>query len=175
MKIKHQKQFLCEFLPVSAGFFQSDLKIEAQSCFGIRAYLTVSDRNMRRMDGVTLECCFVFKRGIKHDVCIGGGQAFGVDLDVKKTGDLSRKSFQTFLDACLDGGLFLWCTCPEGTDMNALIKKFVAGDIAVVPGSTFMPDVNTVSHSFRMNYSMPTKEQIVKGVGIMGNILKDFL
>ena len=74
-----------------------------------------------------------------------------------------------------EGGLFLWCTCPDGTDMDALIKNFVANDIAVVPGSTFMPDLSMKSNAFRMNYSMPTKGQIVKGVGIMGKVLKETL
>lgn len=74
-----------------------------------------------------------------------------------------------------DGGLFLWCTCPEGTDMDALLKKFIANEVAVVSGATFLPDTSKKSYSFRMNYSMPTKEQIVRGVEIMGKVLKETL
>lgn len=74
-----------------------------------------------------------------------------------------------------DGGLFLWCTCPSGTDMQKLIANFVANDVAVVPGATFMPSADDISHSFRLNYSMPTKEQIVKGIGIVGKVLKETL
>ena len=73
-----------------------------------------------------------------------------------------------------EGGLFLWCTCPAGTDMQKLIQNFVAADIAVVPGSTFMPSAD-VTYSFRMNYSMPTKEQIIRGVEIMGKVLRETL
>ena len=58
--------------------------------------------------------------------------------------------------------------------MKKLIGDFVANDIAVVPGATFLPDLTKESFSFRMNYSMPTKEQIVKGVEIMGKVLKNY-
>ena len=114
-------------------------------------------------------------------------EKYGLDDHIKGICDLYRDNCQTMIAEMEknfpesvhftrpDGGLFLWCTCPEGTDMDALIKNFVANDIAVVPGGTFMPDLSVKSNSFRMNYSMPTKEQIVKGVGIMGKVLKETL
>ncbi len=113
-------------------------------------------------------------------------EKYGLDEHIKGICNLYRDNCRIMIDEmernfpeCVkftrpDGGLFLWCTCPEGTDMNALIAKFVENDIAVVPGSTFMPDTSKACYSFRMNYSMPTKEQIVKGVGIMGKVLNEF-
>ena len=72
-----------------------------------------------------------------------------------------------------EGGLFLWVTMPESVDMNDFIKKTVAAEVAVVPGATFLPDTGMVSHSFRMNYSMPTKDQIIKGVGILADVMNN--
>ena len=72
-----------------------------------------------------------------------------------------------------EGGLFLWVTMPDSVDMNEFIKKTVAAEVAVVPGATFLPDTGMVSHSFRMNYSMPTKDQIIKGVGILADVMKN--
>ena len=72
-----------------------------------------------------------------------------------------------------EGGLFLWVTMPDSVDMNEFIKKTVAAEVAVVPGTTFLPDTGMVSHSFRMNYSMPTKDQIIKGVGILADVMKN--
>ena len=72
-----------------------------------------------------------------------------------------------------EGGLFLWVTMPDSVDMNEFIKKTVAAEVAVVPGATFLPDTGMVSHSFRMNYSMPTKDQIIKGVGIIAEVMKN--
>ena len=112
---------------------------------------------------------------------------YGLDDHIKGICDLYRDNCQTMIaemekhfPECVkftrpEGGLFLWCTCPEGTDMQKLIQNFVAADIAVVPGSTFMPSADDVTYSFRMNYSMPTKEQIVRGVEIMGKVLRETL
>lgn len=72
-----------------------------------------------------------------------------------------------------EGGLFLWVTMPDSVDINEFIKKTVAAEVAVVPGATFLPDTGMVSHSFRMNYSMPTKDQIIKGVGILADVMKN--
>ena len=83
------------------------LKIQTQSGLGKRSDLTVSHRDMCRMDSVALECGFAFKRGIEHNICIGGGQTFGGDLDIDKTGNLTCKTLQTFLDAGFDSDFFV--------------------------------------------------------------------
>lgn len=46
--------------------------------------------------------------------------------------------------------------------------------VAVVEGKTFMPDQSAVSHSFRMNYSTPTDEQIIEGVRRLRKTLDDY-
>ncbi len=71
-----------------------------------------------------------------------------------------------------DGGLFLWVTLPEGTDMKEFIKRTIDAKVAVVPGETFLPEPDKKTYSFRMNYSMPTEEQIEKGVGLLGGVIK---
>ena len=120
-------------------------------------------------------------------LCSGFISEYGLDEHIKSICDLYRDNCTTMI-SCMeeyfpenvsftrpDGGLFLWCTCPEGTDMKKLIDTFVKNDVAVVPGSTFLPDLTKQSYSFRLNYSMPTKEQIEKGIGILGNALKNSL
>nr|MCR5353010.1 PLP-dependent aminotransferase family protein [Clostridiales bacterium] len=71
-----------------------------------------------------------------------------------------------------EGGLFLWVTLPRSTDMDDFIKRTVDAKIAVVPGSTFMPDPSKKSSSFRLNYSMPTEEEIKKGISILAQVIK---
>ena len=72
-----------------------------------------------------------------------------------------------------EGGLFLWVTLPAGTDMKEFITRTVAAKVAVVPGETFLPEPDMPCTSFRMNYSMPTKDQIEKGVNILAGVIKD--
>lgn len=75
-----------------------------------------------------------------------------------------------------EGGLFIWCTLPEGCDMNAFCTNAVKDyKIAVVPGNSFCIDENEVSRSFRLNYSTPTNEQIKKGMDILAKMTRDML
>ena len=72
-----------------------------------------------------------------------------------------------------EGGLFLWCTLPNGTDSSEFIKKALANKVAVVPGTAFNCDTEAPSDSFRLNYSMPSDEDIVRGIGILADIARD--
>lgn len=74
------------------------------------------------------------------------------------------------------GGLFVWCTFPEGTDMTGFCKAAIPQGVAVVPGTAFVANEETdVSYSFRMNYSTPSDEQIVKGIAILARLMQDYL
>ena len=74
------------------------------------------------------------------------------------------------------GGLFIWCTLPDGCDMNAFCTKAVQEyKVAVVPGNSFNIKEDEVSHSFRLNYSTPTNEQIEKGMEILARMTREML
>ena len=73
-----------------------------------------------------------------------------------------------------EGGLFLWCTLPEGSDMTGFCQKAVQDyKIAVVPGNAFMVSESDVTYSFRLNYSTPTDEAIDKGIETLGKLTKE--
>ena len=72
-----------------------------------------------------------------------------------------------------DGGLFLWCTLPEGADMLDFCRKAVAQKVAVVPGSAFLADETAPCRSFRMNYSTPTDEDIIEGCKRLGKLTRE--
>ncbi len=74
-----------------------------------------------------------------------------------------------------EGGLFIWCTLPEGADMNAFVKRAIEKKVAVVPGTTFNCDTTAPSQSFRLNYSTPTDEQIIEGCKRLGEAAREFL
>ena len=74
------------------------------------------------------------------------------------------------------GGLFIWCTLPDDCDMNAFCTKAVQDyKIAIVPGNSFNIKESDVSHSFRLNYSTPTNEQIKKGMEILARMTREML
>lgn len=74
-----------------------------------------------------------------------------------------------------EGGLFMWCTLPDGVDMPAFCKQAVLRKVCVVPGNAFLTDESAPCQSFRINYSTPTDEQLVKGIEILGQLAKDVL
>lgn len=73
------------------------------------------------------------------------------------------------------GGLFIWGTLPDGVSMMDFCTKAVQSKVAIVPGSAFLPTDNEKTQSFRLNYSTPTDEQIVKGIEILGELSYEIL
>ena len=74
-----------------------------------------------------------------------------------------------------EGGLFVWLTLPESIDLSSFVKKALEKKVAVVPGTAFSPAESEISHSFRITYSTPTEEQIVRGIKIISDIIKEML
>jgi len=74
-----------------------------------------------------------------------------------------------------EGGLFLWCTLPDGIDSAPFAKEAVLRKVAVVPGSAFLSDQDGISDSFRLNYSMPSDEDIDRGVKILADLAAEVL
>ena len=72
-----------------------------------------------------------------------------------------------------EGGLFIWCTLPDSVDATEFIKRATAAQVRIVPGITFNCDTAAPSQSFRLNYSTPSDEHIVRGIEILGSIAKD--
>lgn len=69
------------------------------------------------------------------------------------------------------GGLFIWASLPEGVDMTAFCKRAVTEyKVAVVPGSAFSIVEGTPTQAFRLNFSTPTDEQIIKGIQCLGKM-----
>lgn len=70
----------------------------------------------------------------------------------------------------IDGGLFIWCELPKDVDMPQFCKTAVKNKVCVVPGNAFLTDENESCHSFRINFSTPTDEQLEKGIKILGKL-----
>lgn len=71
-----------------------------------------------------------------------------------------------------EGGLFLWCTLPDGVDMMKFCQSAVEQRVAVVPGTAFLADESQPCQSFRLNFSTPTDEMIVEGCKRLGTLTR---
>lgn len=87
--------------------------------------------------------------------------------------DSELGDFVTYLKP--EGGLFIWCTLPESVDMLTFAKVAADSKVAVVPGTAFMMYPEDKTQCFRLNFSTPTEEGIVKGMKILGEVKKKFI
>ena len=75
------------------------------------------------------------------------------------------------------GGLFIWCTLPEGTTTQQMIDFCTTAvkdyKVAIVPGSAFSVHDGEECRSIRLNFSTPTDANIVKGIEILGRLSKE--
>ena len=73
-----------------------------------------------------------------------------------------------------DGGLFIWLTLPDGVDAMPIFKAAVDRGVAFVPGTHFFPEGGH-ENTMRLNFSMPSIEQIDKGMDILRGVIEENL
>ena len=74
-----------------------------------------------------------------------------------------------------EGGLFAMAFLPDGMDSQPFVREAISRGVLCVPGSAFLADEKQVSNAFRLNYSTPTDEQIVKGIEILGKLTHEWI
>ena len=77
--------------------------------------------------------------------------------------------------AKITGGLFTMCTLPDYVDMPHFCKEAVLNKVCVVPGNAFLTDESLECHTFRVNFSTPTDEQLEKGIKLLAETAKKFI
>ena len=121
-------------------------------------------------------------------MCVEFMKKYDIDKYIEKNCELYGKKCQVLLDAMEkyfpkgkvrwtvpDGGIFLWCECPELTDISPVVEKALEKKVAIVPGSNFAIDIHAPSNMFRLNYSSATPEKIEEGVKRLGEALTEIL
>lgn len=69
------------------------------------------------------------------------------------------------------GGLFLWAKMPEHVDTSELLAEAINRGVAYIPGSNFFS--SPAYNYMRLNYSLPSGDEIVEGIQILGGLLKE--
>ena len=72
------------------------------------------------------------------------------------------------------GGLFIWLELPEDKDSKELLRRALAEKVAFIPGRSFYPS-GMKNNEMRLNFSNLSKEDIVKGMTILGRLTKEYL
>ena len=75
----------------------------------------------------------------------------------------------------ITGGLFTMCTLPSYVDMPTFCKEAVLNKVCVVPGNAFLTDETQECHTFRVNFSTPTDEQLKRGIELLAETAKKYI
>jgi 2-aminoadipate transaminase len=70
-----------------------------------------------------------------------------------------------------EGGLFIWVTCPEGTDTDALLGRAIKAGVAYIPGSKFYPTGAERKNEMRLNFSYAPEADLREGVTRLARLL----
>ncbi len=73
------------------------------------------------------------------------------------------------------GGLFLMAWFPEGMDTMPFVQEALKRKVITVPGSAFTTDPDLPSNGVRLNFSLPSQEQIMTGVRVLGELTHEML
>ena len=71
------------------------------------------------------------------------------------------------------GGLFIWCTLPEGWDAQEVFTSAVERKVAFVPGEPFFSVRGRGKNTFRLNFSAEPEARIREGIKRLGGLLKE--
>lgn len=113
---------------------------------------------------------------------------YDFDAHLEKLRNLYRKKAQFMMDlmdkylvpmgityAKITGGLFTMCTLPDYVDMQEFCKDAIKNKVCVVPGNAFLTDENEECHTFRVNFSTPTDEQLEKGIKLLAKTAEKYI
>ncbi len=70
-----------------------------------------------------------------------------------------------------EGGLFIWLTCPETFDTDAIFHEAAQAGVAYIPGSKFYPSGTGPKNEIRLNFSYAKPADLREGVARLAKIL----
>lgn len=109
-------------------------------------------------DGHIADCCALYREKLDRMLA-------GIDRYFDKRIKCTRP----------EGGLFIWCDLPKGLTGIELCAFATGKGVAAVPGTAFDVKEDKENNSFRLNFSVPSLEEIDKGIKLMGGIIDEFL
>ncbi|MEG0830225.1 MAG: PLP-dependent aminotransferase family protein [Anaerovoracaceae bacterium] len=72
------------------------------------------------------------------------------------------------------GGLFIWLELPEGKDGRELLRRAIKENVSFIPGTSFYPS-GIKNNEVRLNFSNMSKDEIAKGMAILGRLTRQYL
>ncbi len=71
------------------------------------------------------------------------------------------------------GGVYLWCKLPDTVCFKNFVNRSRHKGVSFIPGNIFYPFGNKGDNFIRLNYSYPSEEQILQGIPLLTEALKE--
>ena len=71
-----------------------------------------------------------------------------------------------------EGGFFILGTLPKGADVERFTKIALDKGVSICSGTDFITNNKIATNSFRLSISDVTEDDIIKGVKILGSVIK---
>ncbi len=126
---------------------------------------------------------------LNQDICTAFLREYDLDAHFNRARKYYSEKLNFFLEAMEEnfpedtgvkwtkpeGGLFLWVTMPEKINTLELFYEAAKEKVAFVPGEVCYPKGYLKHNTMRINFSYPTKEEIVEGVKRLSFVVRKYL
>jgi 2-aminoadipate transaminase len=147
-------------------------------CPGIRVGFNIGPPDVIKKFGFIKGANILNTPKLNQDICTSFLRDYDLEAHFRKSRDYYSAKLGFFLKAMEEnfppdtgvrwtkpeGGLFLWITVPEDLNTHDLFFLAIEEKVAFVPGEVFYPEGFRRTNTMRINFSFPTREQIVEGV-----------
>lgn len=126
---------------------------------------------------------------LNQDICTAFLCEYDLDKHFRKARDFYSEKLDFFLETLNEvfsglkevhwtvpeGGLFLWMTVPKHINTMELFHTAIKEKVAFVPGELCFPKGYEQFNTMRLNFSFPSKKQVVQGVQRLRNVINKYL
>jgi 2-aminoadipate transaminase len=147
-------------------------------CPGIRVGFNIGPPDVITKFGYIKGANILNTPKLNQDICTSFLREYDLEAHFQKARKYYAEKLSFFLEAMAEnfppdtgvkwtkpeGGLFLWITVPEELNTLDLFHLAIEEKVAFVPGEVFYPEGLRRYNTMRINFSFPTRDQIVEGV-----------
>ncbi|MCJ7579739.1 MAG: PLP-dependent aminotransferase family protein [Candidatus Aminicenantes bacterium] len=126
---------------------------------------------------------------LNQDTCTAFLREYDLDKHFRKARDFYSAKLDFFLETlneffsdlkeiywtAPEGGLFLWMTVPKHINTMELFHAGIKEKVAFVPGELFFPKEYEQFNTIRLNFSYPSKKQVIQGIKRLRNVVNKYL
>jgi 2-aminoadipate transaminase len=125
---------------------------------------------------------------LNQDICTAFLREYDIDAHFQRARKYYTEKLNFFLEALEEnfpqgtgvewtnpeGGLFLWITVPESINTLELFYLALEEKVAFVPGEVCYPQGFRRNNTMRVNFSYPTRDEIVEGVKRLKKVIEKY-